>query len=209
MNKFDYIFCDLDGPILDGKLRHYRCYVDTLKELGVDPIECEVYWNLKRNGIPLKQILELSNYSGDANAFRKLWIEKIELRKYLRFDVLKPDVKRTLNYFSTKTNELCLLTLRKQYDNLIWELKHFHIYSYFDKVIAGGGIDAKAKYNLIKHYHFTNALLIGDTEIDMETSKLANCKFIGIANGLRTKEIFKKEIVCNEIVDIVKGNYLR
>ena len=93
---FDYIFLDLDGPILEGKFRHYACYKDIIKKYGGNALEIDYYWELKRNKITRDIVLEKSNFQESYEIFFKEWMKNIENEKYLNLDSLKPEVVETL-----------------------------------------------------------------------------------------------------------------
>jgi phosphoglycolate phosphatase len=42
------LILDLDGPIIDGRLRHYQCYSDILVEHGYKPMPVGMNWEMKR-----------------------------------------------------------------------------------------------------------------------------------------------------------------
>ncbi len=51
------VILDLDGPVLDGKLRHYDCYRRILGNYHFTPLGIDEYWELKRIGADRKQQL--------------------------------------------------------------------------------------------------------------------------------------------------------
>lgn len=207
MIRYEYIFCDLDGPILDGKMRHYRCYSDILEKYEKIPMACDDYWNAKRKGTKLKGILEKSDFY-DTELFMKEWIARIEEIHYLKYDVLKPNLVTALSYLKKRANKLCLLTLRKNYDNLIWELQDKKIISCFDQILHHEISGKNAKCEILDKIYYDKALLIGDTELDIYTAETMNCDFIGIINGLRTVDIFENYVCFEEMIDICKMHYL-
>lgn len=203
MIKYDYIFVDLDGTILDNQYRHYQCYSDIVSLYGGCPIDINTYWFLKRSKKDMDYILNISKFKAEKRIFTKEWLIRIETKDYLIYDKLKPQVIIALNKLKEKTKEICLLTLRTKQENLIWQLKKLKIYDIFDTVISGKYVSDISKYEMIKNYTYNRALVIGDTEIDIKTAKLANCEFIGIRNGIRNKDIFINEVSYNEIIDAI------
>ena len=97
MKKLDYIFLDLDGPILEGKNRHYQCYKDILKRHGGTVLDIDVYWDMKTSKIKRDILLLKSNFEKTYEVFFQEWMQNIEDEKYLSLDVLKPDVIKILN----------------------------------------------------------------------------------------------------------------
>lgn len=202
MKKIQYIFVDLDGPILDGKYRHYQCYKDIINKYKGQPLNIETYWKLKRHMVNRKKILELSAFQGTYGEFMNMWLENIEDKYYLEYDLLKPKVKETLLNFRNYVDNLYLVTMRKNTNNLIIQLKNLEIYQLFDKVIACDFQVENPKCIALKNVEFNTALMIGDTEEDTETAKRLGIKCIGITNGLRAKELLKADYYVDELSNI-------
>lgn len=197
MKQYKYIFLDLDGPVLDGKRKHYNCYSDIVKELGGCPIELEKYWEEKRYG---NNKTIISDYSGFNNCnqykmFMDEWKKRIESRKYLEYDVLKPQVKEVLCRLKTVCEKLILVTMRNNKNNLMWQLEQLEIKNYFDKIIVCHSGDKNTKYNEISQKYqkedMEESLVIGDTEIDIYTAERLGTNFIGVINGIRAEKIFE------------------
>ena len=207
MIRYDYIFCDLDGPILDGKYRHYKCYCDILiNKYKMKPLPLGIYWSYKRSGMGIKKILNGTGINEEH--FLIEWKKNIERREVLVYDTCKPEIDVALKYLKSKTKYLYVVTMRSNYSNLLWELKNNEIYSYFDEVICCKNVGIESKYCRLKQIHFNNALLIGDTEVDIYTAKKLDCNFIGISNGLRSNKIFEQLVNFEELIDIYKDDYL-
>ncbi|MBE5926100.1 MAG: HAD family hydrolase [Lachnospiraceae bacterium] len=202
MIKYDYIFLDLDGPILDGRLRHYNCYKDIIEEMGGTPIGIEDYWSKKRLGLNKKIVCEESGIDIEYSDFIEKWKNRIEDVKYLKYDVLKPGCVEAIQMMQGISKKVCLVTLRNNKDNLISQLKWLEIDELFAEVIACPNGEINAKYLALCNYSFDRAVLIGDTETDIEAAEMLKTDFIGIINGLRTEEIFKGKICYNEISEI-------
>ena len=73
---YDYIFLDLDGTILEGKYKHYKCYTDTVNILEGIPLDINIYWEMKRKRVSLDKILEYSDLRGDKETFLKIWKQR-------------------------------------------------------------------------------------------------------------------------------------
>lgn len=205
MMKYDYIFVDLDGPILDGRYRHYNCYKDILKKYGGCLVGLEQYWEMKRDRVSRKYLLEISQFGGTYDQYMKEWLKRIELREYLEYDLLQENAVLALQKLRNMTSNLFLVTMRENYDNLIWQLNKLNIYDLFNRVICGGSNEVAAKYELIKEFVFNNAIFIGDTEVDIQAAQLSGCEFIGILNGLRSKETFQNYLTYNDIYSLAQN----
>ncbi|AJQ26088.1 HAD family hydrolase [Pelosinus fermentans] len=203
MRKIDYIFLDLDGPILDGKLRHYNCYRDIILKDGGVPIDIDQYWNMKRAKIKRDIILHQSQYQNTYENFLQQWIDNIEKKEYLKFDELKPYISDTLSDWRDFAKSIVLVTMRNNHDNLLWQLHHFGIYNLLDNVISCSNIKQEGgKYNELKGLSFNTAIVIGDTEEDTITAEKLGIKVIAITNGLREKKHLCADYYFEEIYQI-------
>ena len=200
--KFDYIFLDYDGPVLDGMDKHYQCYHDIITEDGGDPLEKDIYWNMKRQKISRVTQLEHSNYPKDYNVFLNKWIERIETKKYLNYDILKPDISNQLSILKSKCHHLYLVTMRNNRDELINQLEKLKIYNVFDSVINCSSINNDSKYNHLKNTEFKSALIIGDTEEETKTADKMNIPCIAITNGIRDPQFLQAEYYAEDLKDI-------
>ena len=202
MQKFDYIFLDLDGPILEGKYRHYKCYEDIINKYGGDILDIETYWEMKRNKITRDLLLEKSNFQESYEVFFNEWMNNIENEKYLRLDTLKPKAIETLKAWKNTTEQIILVTMRQNREYLLNQLNFLGVLPLLDEVIDCPPQRKNTKYDALKNKNFEKAIFIGDTEEDTNTAKMLNIKSIGITNGLRKKEFLDADYYYEEIKDI-------
>lgn len=200
--KFDYIFLDLDGPLLEGKKRHYQCYRDIVEKYGGNVLDIDIYWEMKRSMITRDILLNKSNFQGTYEIFFEEWMKNIEDEKYLVLDRLKPHVIEALNAWKKFTNKIVLVTMRQNRNFLIPQLKSLEVYDLLDEIIDCPPQIQNTKYEALKNKEFTSAIFIGDTEEDTKTAKMLNIKSIGITNGLRKKEFLDADYYYTEIRDI-------
>lgn len=200
--KYDYIFLDFDGPVLDGKNRHYRCYRDILQKYGGNPIGLEQYWEMKRNRVNRRKLLKLSNFAGSYEDYMDEWMKRIEEKEYLQFDQLWPDAVTAIEKLRKQAKHLYLVTMRQNQENLIWQLEQLQIAKLFEKVICGTLDSRQTKYELIKDILFQKALFIGDTEVDIETAKLCGSDFKGVLNGIRNEQVFQGKQVYMDLYQL-------
>lgn len=204
MEKLDYIFLDFDGPILDGKFKHYNCYKDIIVKDGGIPIDINQYWDMKRNKVSRDVLLRQSNYQGSYQSFLEQWVASIEKKHYLEQDVLKPNIHAALSSWLKLTKKIILVTMRNNRDTLLWQLSHLDLRIFFDEIIScpHSLTQADVKYHAIKHFDFKTAVMIGDTEEDTNTARKLNINSIAITNGLREKKYLDADYYYEEIFDI-------
>lgn len=198
----DYIFLDLDGPILEGKNRHYKCYKDIVNKYGGNILDIETYWDMKTSKITRDILLKKSNFQGAYDEFFEEWMMNIEDEKYLALDCLKPEVIETLYKWTKLTNNIILVTMRQNREFLIQQLKNLKVHDFFDEIIDCPPQRKNTKYEALKNKIFEKAIFIGDTEEDTNTAKMLGIKSIGITNGLRKKEYLDADYYYEEIKDI-------
>lgn len=186
------LILDLDGPLLDGKQRHYRCYRDILEENDFKPISVEQYWDMKRNRVNRRDLLALSDAASFYDEFLEAWIDRIETRKYLQLDLLQNHVIELLSEWKTEKRRLILATMRKSPLNLTWQLEQLKIDRFFDDVVVvSGGREAENKASEVKprlRGNPADVIWIGDTEIDIVAARKLGMKVCALTCGLRTRE---------------------
>jgi phosphoglycolate phosphatase len=194
--KIKTVIIDLDGPILEGKFRHYQCYSDILIRNGFLPMPMEEYWEMKRNRID--RHTQLSNSGADKiyHIFSKSWVEMIEKKNYLSLDRLQPGAVENLQSLRFSGIRIILITMRNNKDNLKWQLKFLDLLPLFDQVIAVGTAGADRKANAVRSYidkiPKESCLWIGDTEADINAARLIEVKVCAVSCGVRTHDYLTK-----------------
>ena len=187
------IVLDLDGPLLDGMLRHYRCYSDILEELSFTPIPIEQYWAMKRNRINRRVLLQYSNAQSLYDKFLEIWTERIETKEYLEFDSLQNNVENILSQWKERNIQLILATMRNNTSNLSWQLKVLNLTRFFDEVVVvGSGLHGVSKATKVKEKLIGKCVdevfWVGDTEVDVAAARELGIRVSALTCGLRTEE---------------------
>lgn len=181
------IIIDLDGPILDGILKHYNCYSDILRSLGYQPIDIKLYWMLKRQRVSRNVLLTMTSAQESYKDFLSMWINLIENKTYLQYDKLQNNVIQALNILQENGSTIVLCTMRSNRQNLLDQLDSFNITKYFNDIIS---VDFNSnKSEAVRHLVKDNdTIWIGDTEKDINSGKTLNIKTCALTCGLRTQE---------------------
>lgn len=186
-----HIFLDLDGPLLDGKDRHYRCYTIILERYGYRPIPIDEYWEKKRNLLNRRDLLELSGAADIYDDFLADWLSIIETPDMLALDKVQDGALECLHKWKAQGIALTLVTLRKNILGLEAQLDASGLRSYLDAVFAcdhadgGEGKAAAVRSLCLDGLSIPNALWVGDTEADWTAARLLGCAVILVSNGLR------------------------
>ena len=187
------VVVDLDGPLLDGRERHYRCYSDILEEHGITPLAQRVYWQRKRERTDRREMLAMSGADGLYDTFLASWMERIEQRRYLALDRLQEGVVDILARWRSRGVFLVLATMRNNPRNLQWQLRQVGLHDLFDRIIVVGsgaagrnkGAEVREK---VPELDPKNALWIGDTEVDVRAAHELGMPICVLGCGLRTPE---------------------
>lgn len=186
------LLIDLDGPLLDVSLRYYRVYSDIVRELGFSPLPLETYWNLKRNRTPVKEILASTCPGEHPPGYVERRLLLIESPGYLAFDRLVPGALAVMEKLA-QTEELHLVTLRRNRKTLVEEIGRLGLKRIFTSVISWEGIadEVPVKRDLIVESHVIRegepALIVGDTEGDILAGKSMGISTCAVLNGIRNR----------------------
>jgi len=189
------IFFDLDGPILDVSKRYYKVFLDIAG--GKSKLSKKAFWELKKKKTPWPKIFKKAGLKIKKDDFLKLWLWCIEGKIYLSLDKLHSNAKKRL-FSLSKKNSLYLISLRQSKKNLFWQVKKLGIDKYFKKIIHcshGSSKPWQGKAKLIRKNLRSKeqALIIGDTEVDIRAAKILKIQSIGVTSGIRRKELLMKE----------------
>jgi hypothetical protein len=117
------IFIDLDGTLLINQKRFESILLDISQ---LKKSEIKDFMEYKKLGLSNIQILSqhfgYDKYS--LEAFKNIWLEKIEEKQFLFKDSLVMGAIDWLRHAS-KNTELILCTARRNRENLLWQLNHF------------------------------------------------------------------------------------
>lgn len=202
------IFFDLDGPILNVALRHYAVYRSILEEAGKPIIAYKQYWDEKRGGKPNSVVVSHTARKDFYNHFVQHWFDRIENENYLKLDRVWPYVIDVLSDLYQK-HELYIVTVRSNTENLKKQLDRLKLAMWFDGIICRPARHnaAREKASAIRN-HFVNlpsrALIVGDTEADIECGKELEFITVGVLCGIRNKDRIEAT-GCDYILDDIQS----
>lgn len=202
------IFFDLDGPILDVSRRYYEVYRSILEEADKPAIPYGKYWEEKRACIPNKNIVLYTADLDFYDTFENRWFDRIENDNYLKLDSVWPWVTDVLSDLYQK-HQLYIVTGRSNPGNLNKQLDRLDLMRWFHAIICRPARQnaAKEKINAIQE-HFSNlpakAVIIGDTEADIECGKELGFITVGVQCGIRNNEQLKAT-GCDHIIEDIQS----
>ncbi len=153
------------------------------------------YWHCKRElGYSNSQILEsvLNLNQEQLRKFPKIWRENIEKRSYLSYDKVFRSAQNFLSNIG-KNCELVLVTNRRSVANTHWQLELLGVKNFFCSILITKGKRSKADlimttFDLKDKSAISNAVVIGDTEEDVECGHQLGCKTIAVGSGVRDEK---------------------
>jgi phosphoglycolate phosphatase-like HAD superfamily hydrolase len=195
MQQIQQVFLDLDGPLLDGKQRHYHCYSNILKKYGFQPIGLDEYWEKKKLLLNRRELLRLSNAEAIYDEYLNDWISIIESKESLLLDKVQEGALECLQTWKRLGVNLVLVTLRKNKEAVEEQLRLQGLAEYLDTVLVcdhvSGGL---GKANAVRECQDVEimpdkSVWIGDTEVDWEAARSLGMDIILVGNGLRSKTL--------------------
>lgn len=194
------LFVDLDGVILDPSRRYFELHREIFEELGGRCPPLAELWRRKRQGASSSSLCDL-DAAGDFDplAFERSWHERVEQAAYLDLDTIVPGASERLSGWRKQRHSLSLVTLRRNRVTLGGQLERLRLLQLFDELLAAGTPACEepvaAKVRLIRSspYFSANAVVIGDTEVDIRAGRQLGLMTIAVAGGLREPQLLAAE----------------
>ena len=185
------IFFDLDGTLIDARVRLFQLFSNITNQTLLD---FDDYWELKRATYSNEWIL-LNYFSYNENQISKFnseWFAKIESDEYLSYDHIFPDTASTLKKISAVHN-LYLITARQFANKVEQQLREMEIFYFFKKILVTGQKLSKAELIKLSDIQISDKdILIGDTGVDIQTAKEVGIRSVAVLSGFRNRAILKK-----------------
>ena len=184
---------DLDGTLLDVSARHHHVYAAVCTSLQGQPLDRATYWELKRSGAAVPQILLASGLNPEGfTEFETRFREQIELPESLGFDVLFPETMPVLTRLAS-IHRCTLVSLRSSATALRAQLAVFALTPFFEMIetAADGDDPAFQKARLIRKTVAAEdpAVVIGDTEADVMAASALGYLSIAVSSGIRNRDV--------------------
>jgi phosphoglycolate phosphatase len=187
------VIFDLDGTLIDVSKRHYAVYQDVLAELHGPALSFERYWELKREGASWSAILKTSELGDrEASAFLGEFRSRIEQPRYLALDAAFSFTHEVIDGLSA--HDVHLVTLRQSAPALREQLSRLDLVRQFKAIASGqrdGGGQTKAEL-IGKIPRSTQAIVVGDTEVDVEAARELDAVAVAVTSGLRNATVLER-----------------
>jgi phosphoglycolate phosphatase len=185
---------DLDGTLVDSRVRQHRCYADILTSHGFSTLDIDTYWSRKRARVPNATILAETGADAIYPEFAALWLASIEQPSLLVLDEVIPGSVDTLGRWRAAGSVLALVTLRQSEAGLMSQLRRTGLADRLDLVVrcdptgraAGKAADLAAA--LAARGWSMPSLWVGDTEVDIEAARAIGATAWAVTSGIRNRE---------------------
>ncbi len=215
--KIELIVFDLDGTLVSSHDTIYKATLEALRRVDVDhSIDESGFY--KQIGLHFEDIFR--NFGFGVPDFEHfISIYKSIYFDYINSSTLYEGVEQLIDTVKAKGIKIALLTTKAQ-DQADLILKHFCLHDKFDYVMGRrpGLAHKPSPEPLLKicsdlNIDVCGAMIIGDSELDVECGKNAGTKSCAVTYGYRTKEDLMKSqpdfLVDNilEVGYILNGNH--
>jgi len=205
------VVLDLDGTLVQSHKNIYEATIHSFNELNIRYIlpKEEFY---KKIGHHFEDIFK--DFGIIVNDFEKfIKVYKSVYFDYIDSSLLYPGVEKVLYELKARKFNISLLTTKAQ-DQADRIIEHFELSNYFDYIMGRRpGLPHKpAPDMLLKICNDLNssphqAIMVGDTELDILCGKNAGSITCGVTYGYRSKkeiEDLKPDYVINNFIEILK-----
>jgi phosphoglycolate phosphatase len=192
--KVQLIVFDMDQTLVDSTTCICNATNYALEQIGKKPVAQEKI--IPRIGLPVKKFLEVVaglKEPGKINKVLKHYSHYFK-KKALIECTLYPGVKETLEHFSKKEKKLAVSTTSRL-ENAVHILKGLGIINFFEVIIGEEMLqhvkpDPESLFLITEQLKVDpkQAVMVGDTYMDLEAGKSAGMHIIGILHGVDSKE---------------------
>lgn len=190
------LFLDLDGPILDVRLRYHSVHAHIVASLGVqdDPLDLAAFWEAKRAGASGRALCAAHYPAVDPDEYTARWIAEIEAPERLRLDEVWETARAALDGLRER-GPLVVITLRQHGERVPGELARLGLE--VDRVLHASPLDGpgwNSKERLLRAEGAREGdWIVGDTEVDIRAGKALGMRTCGVSCGIRNGELLALE----------------
>jgi len=181
------IVFDLDGTLIDSRLRLYRLF----QHLAPDsPLSYDQYWAFKQNKISNETILssELGHDQDQIGRFVAQWMTLIESPTYLTLDGNFAGIHATLTGLQQQA-DLHVCTARQLRQPVLEQLGDLNLLQFFKQVLVTEQKYSKESLIAARVASLNSQdWLVGDTGRDIQVGKLLNMKTCAVLSGFLSRE---------------------
>lgn len=210
--KYEYIFWDFNGTILDDVSLCLDILNSMLSKRGKEKVSLDKYRHIFT--FPIIEYYKKAGLTFEIESFSDMAVEFINIYQPNSLKCsLYEDIIDAFEYIKRLGIKQILLSASEK-DNLLEQVNHFNINKYFYSILGLDNIHAKSKIAIGKDYVKKNninkekCLMIGDTLHDYELANELGFDSILLSYGHQAYDVLKNEdnIVLRNIKELI--NYL-
>jgi phosphoglycolate phosphatase-like HAD superfamily hydrolase len=186
------IYLDVDGTILDIRLRYHQLHVELFQSRGWRPMSVRAYWSAKRRAFSERKIALACGFEPEqALLYAQEWSARVEDLDLLRLDHPLRGARHALELLSS-CSEVVLVSLRQNRARLLQQLAWWDIGRQLVDVLTADprGAPRHIKGKLVEnHRTFAPgaAVIVGDSEIDICAGHVLHVPSIAVLTGIRSR----------------------
>jgi len=181
------IVFDLDGTLIDSRLRLYRLFQDLAPD---SPLSYGQYWAFKQNKVSNETILsaELGLDQAQITRFVADWMTLIESPAYLALDRNFPGIHAALAGLQQRA-DLYVCTARQLRQPVLDQLANLGLLPFFKMVMVTEQVQNKESL-IAAHVASLSPQdwMVGDTGKDVQVGKMLNMKTCAVLTGFLSRE---------------------
>ena len=197
------IFFDLDGTLIDSKLRLYKLFQELVPKSNLTFIE---YWNFKQNKINHAKILK-EKFDFDESSifkFKQDWMKLIEIDRFLKLDTPIDGVGKYLLTLKEKEIDLFVVTARQNKSKAVKQIEDFGLLGFFNQILVTE--NKKSKFDLIHAVlqGSSNGWMIGDTGYDIQVGKKLFLNTAAVLTGFLNERVlldYNPDLILDKITN--------
>jgi phosphoglycolate phosphatase len=203
------IIFDLDGTLIDSRMRLYRLFQQLVP---ASVFTFDEYWTLKKSRHSHNHIL-VSHFGLDSAAIENFlgeWMKLIETEEFLALDEPFPDIEATLTRLGERAS-LHLCTARQFRGSALVQLDRLKLLPHFEQILVTG--QKLTKEDLIRRHVpdlSSHDWIIGDTGKDIQTGKALGIKTCALLSGFMSETAlrgYQPDIVLGSATDFAPGHF--
>lgn len=183
------LYFDLDGTLIDSRLRVYRLFCDLVPGCG---LSFDQYWEIKRRKVSHAEMLaDYFDYGPRKIAdTQEKWLDRIEDLDLLKLDKPFEHIDILLARASSRFN-LHLITARQKPGLVQEQLEDFGWSGLFSKVLVTEQRFTKSDLIAKNSSYCKTDMVIGDTGEDIETGRKLGMRTIAVSYGILDGEVLR------------------
>lgn len=203
-SKIKCIFFDVDGTLTDVRKRYHESFKRSLEREGISYPNLKRLFTLKRKPLSGLEIFKVATKDNiTARKCEGYRIKLLQSEELIKFDYLFSGVRKLLHRIKESGIKVVLITYRQNSESLKNQMERLGISKFISNYFTR---EARKKSNPVEYkvkivlkvlkkekLKPQEALMVGDTEVDIKAGKRAGLVTVAVSSGLRKRTFLEKE----------------